>query len=122
MGELMDIFGKEMSGILNWAVLGCLIWQSEGLKMPEAINKATAEYRTEQDTILQFINDKFEMHPDYSIDKDAFYTAWKNWCDDQGEEQARKRSKKWVTRQVTDHGFTVGGHGRSIMNGLRLRS
>ena len=34
-----------MSGILNWAVEGCLKWQKEGLGMPESVAEATKEYK-----------------------------------------------------------------------------
>lgn len=45
--NLEDTLNTELSGILNWAIEGCLIWQKESLKSntPESINQAVAEYR-----------------------------------------------------------------------------
>src|SRR5215475_2904260 len=34
----------ELSGILNWAVEGCLRWQAEGLGTPPVVQEAGAEY------------------------------------------------------------------------------
>ena len=110
-----------MSGILNWAVEGCLIWQSCGLEMVEPVKDATAEYRTEQDIIQQFLDEMCEMHPDFSVDKSTLYTAFRDWCEDSGEEQARRKSKKWFTRQMTDRGCQHGGQGNKQLTGLKLK-
>jgi len=121
MGELMEIFNKEMPGILNWAILGCLLWQNDGLVMPEAVNKATTEYRTEQDQVLQFITDNCELHPDYSAFKDSFYTTWRKWCEDQGEDELKRHSKNWVTSRLRENNFPSGGDGKKYYIGLRLK-
>ncbi len=42
---------RELPGIFNWAVEGCLMWQREGLNPPADIQKATMEYRKEMDII-----------------------------------------------------------------------
>jgi len=39
----------ELPGILNWALEGCLEWQRGGLREPEEVIAATADYRREQD-------------------------------------------------------------------------
>jgi putative DNA primase/helicase len=121
MGELMEVFESEMSGILNWALLGCLLWQTDGMPMPEAINKATSEYRSAQDLVMQFIEEQCEQHPDYSVGKDLFYTRWKEWCQLQGENDGLRRSKKWLTRQMADHGFAGGGTDRKSIMGIKVK-
>jgi putative DNA primase/helicase len=122
MGTLLEIFDNEMPGILAWAVTGCLMWQSDGLDMPESVRTATQEYRTEQDLVQQFINEKCEQHPDYSVGKDNLYASWKSWCDDQGEKEALRHSKKWLTHQMTDRGFDPTGQGRSFLKGIRIKA
>ena len=47
----------EMSGILNWAIKGCLKMQSEGLTIPASIEKSVKEYRQEMDTVSMFIDE-----------------------------------------------------------------
>lgn len=39
------------SAILAWAVKGCLKWQKEGLVVPEVVERATENYRLEQDPL-----------------------------------------------------------------------
>ncbi len=48
------------------------------------------------------------MHVDYSVDKDELYTAWRDWCEAAGETEAAKRSKKWLTHQMTRPGIPAG--------------
>lgn len=45
---------EELPDILAWAVEGCRIWQSEGLRMPKAVLNAVQEYRHEMDVISAF--------------------------------------------------------------------
>lgn len=45
---------EELPDILAWAVEGCRIWQSEGLRMPKAVLSAVQEYRHEMDVISAF--------------------------------------------------------------------
>lgn len=40
-----------LSGILNWAIEGALLWQQEGLKPPQAVTEATQAYREEMDVL-----------------------------------------------------------------------
>lgn len=41
----------ELSRILQWAIEGCLDWQTNGLMRPAAVSAATAEYFLEQDVL-----------------------------------------------------------------------
>ena len=122
MSEVLESFEAEMSGILNWAVEGCLLWQSNGLEMVDSVKDATAEYRTEQDIVQQFIDEMCEMHPEHSVDKSRLYTVYRDWCEDGGEEQAKRKSKKWFTRQMTTRGCEHGGQGNKQLMGLKLRN
>jgi len=49
----------EIAGpaILAWAVQGCLDWQKDGLKIPDAVTNATEEYRQEMNPLSDFIMD-----------------------------------------------------------------
>jgi putative DNA primase/helicase len=54
---LLDRLRMELPGILAWAVRGCLDWQKEGLKEPEAVTKAVKAYQQEMDSIGQFLQE-----------------------------------------------------------------
>jgi putative DNA primase/helicase len=53
----------EASGILAWAVRGCLSWQREGLGLPPAICEATSLYQKESDHLEGFLEDLYELCP-----------------------------------------------------------
>ncbi len=52
LGEQLQ---AEASGILNWAITGCLEWQRLGLAAPARVVSATNEYRKEEDVIGEFV-------------------------------------------------------------------
>src|SRR5581483_6851438 len=56
--EVMEMFAAEHSGILNWAIKGCLDWQRNGLGVPEEVVNATRDYEAEQDTFAMFLEDE----------------------------------------------------------------
>ena len=121
MHEVISSFETEMPGILAWAVTGSQIWQTHGLTLVNAVKNATSEYRSEQDLVQQFLEEKCEMHSDYIVDKNALYQVWRDWCESEGEKDAQKRSKKWLTSQMTSRGFEHGGAGKRSLKGLRLK-
>ena len=77
---------RELSGILKWAVDGCLLWQREGLEQPEAVKQATAEYRSEMDVISAFIADCCVVTNDLRREraKDMF-SAYAKWAKENNE-------------------------------------
>lgn len=77
-----NTFNDELSGILNWLIEGCLLWQAEGLKEPEEVINATNEYRHDQDLIAQFLDDCCIREPNAEITKPDFKTAYIKWCTD----------------------------------------
>jgi putative DNA primase/helicase len=47
----------ELSGILRWAVDGCIAWQQQGLNEPKAVTEAVETYRQEMNSIGQFLQE-----------------------------------------------------------------
>ena len=48
---------RELPGIFNWAIRGCLAYQKDGLASPKAIRRATKHYQSEVDVIGRFISE-----------------------------------------------------------------
>lgn len=88
---------RELPGIMNWAVEGCLAWQREGLNPPADIQKATMEYRQEMDVIGSFIEQCCETGPGYSIGATELFKAYDKWAKDMNE-----------------HGFTQTQFGKKV--------
>lgn len=80
---------KELTGILNWAVDGCIRWQKEGLGMPEAVEDAVREYKSEMDVITAFLEDCTVRGPG-EIGATEIYNAYVNWADESNEYKMTK--------------------------------
>ena len=78
--RLKEKFKAEMGGILNWAVEGCLAWQSEGMGEPEQVREATEAYQREQDTFSGFIEDVCVLGPEERAVTAELREAYKDWC------------------------------------------
>lgn len=83
--DLPNKLRKELSGILNWAVMGCMDWQKNGLGEPEEVKKATEGYRDEMDVISRFISECCNTNTDLSTKSQMLYKRYCDWCKDNGE-------------------------------------
>jgi putative DNA primase/helicase len=108
----------ELPGILKWAVDGCQDWLAEGLRPPEIVLAATAEYRSESDIIATFIADCCEVNRPYEVPAGTLYTAYKRWATDNGEFVL---SNTKFGREMAERGFeTRKTMGINVRTGIRL--
>ncbi len=70
---------EELPGVLAWAALGALRWMNDGLQFPEAVTRATMEYRTEQDTLDGWLSDVCEIGAG-EIGVSEAYRAYEVWA------------------------------------------
>lgn len=108
---------REASGILNWAVDGCLKWQREGLKVPSIIENASKGYRNEMDVLEGFIADCLSVGSGYTLPASIAYKAYKNWATDNnqylmnstkfGRELSMKYPKKRINTGIVYEGLQV---------------
>jgi len=82
--NLPEKLKEEASGILAWMVRGCLSWQNDGLPMPSKAKEATSEYRADEDTIGQFIDDRCQTGESYRIKASILYQNYEKWAREQG--------------------------------------
>lgn len=75
----------EYPGILKWAVDGCMMWQQEGLGVPEEVMDAVAAYRNEMDTLASFVEEYCVISPDARVSSKELYKVYQDWCDETGE-------------------------------------
>lgn len=54
--ELVEKLKAEWPGILTWLINGCLEWQVDGLRPPQAVREATAAYLASEDDIATWID------------------------------------------------------------------
>jgi len=92
----------EASGILRWAVDGCLAWQAEGLGMPDEIKVATDAYRSESDVLGMFIEECCLVHQMSRGRSGELYTEYRHWCERTGEHDVGQRR---FGQAMTERGF-----------------
>jgi putative DNA primase/helicase len=83
-----DLFEKlkpEWSGILQWAIDGCLEWQHIGLAPPPAVVAASDAYFAEEDVLGTWIEECCAVDTAYSQLSSALFENWKRWADAAGE-------------------------------------
>ncbi len=107
----------ESEGILAWLVQGHMDWYKRGhLEVPKIVQEATKAYRTEMDTIANFIEERCNKFCDEGATK--LYQAYKTWCEENGEKWEKQKA---FGTQLTEHGYEREKvHGVMVYRGLSL--
>ncbi|MFG1691210.1 phage/plasmid primase, P4 family [Gemmatimonadota bacterium] len=100
--ELTEKLRAELSGVLNWALEGCLEWQDVGLGEPSVVLEATQAYREEMDELGEFLNACCELHPSGIALSSDLYRAYQQWAEKAGEEPL---SQKMFGYLLTERGI-----------------
>ena len=102
LDEMLAMFESERSGILRWAVEGCLAWQKDGLAEPEEITTATEEYQADSDIVQRFLEDRTINEPLGEIKASNLFGAFRRWCEINGE---LSMNQNRFGRRITTKGF-----------------
>ena len=111
----------EASGLLRWAVEGCLAWQRAGdLGEPAAVREATQAWRDESDPLGAFLAAECEMGERFRAETAGLYAAYQRWALDNDGEQLGKQA---FGRRLTERGLEVkrSTGGMRLWGGIRLR-
>lgn len=112
--------GTELDGILAWAIAGCLEWQKAGLRPPEEVRAATAEYREEEDILAAFIDERCAVADGLYISKTDLYVAYVAY---QEASKERPISKKLFCTRMADKNFNGGlGRQKHVLEGISLKT
>jgi putative DNA primase/helicase len=118
--DLLDTLKAETSGVLGWAVQGCLLWQELGLKVPECVVEATREYREEQDVIGQFIEECCVISENAQARAGELWTTFKEWTSENGFHQGTSTA---FGRKLSERGFRKSRDGKGfIYQGIGVKS
>lgn len=93
---------RELPGILSWAVLGCRMWQEEGLEEPTEIREATLEYQADTDIVGTFLDECCILEGE--VLSGALYSSYSSWCSRRG---LHVPSNMLLTAKIKDKGFTM---------------
>lgn len=117
---------KELVGIFRWAVEGCKLWQTEGLRMPKAILDAVKEYRHEMDVISAFTDSCCTIGKG-EVKASQLYAVYAKWADENNEykmsntkfgaEMAKRYEKVRKTNAMVYVGLSLGHDEYSVSIG-----
>ncbi len=112
----------EAPGILAWAVRGAGDWYLTGLGRPRAVREATAEFRSDEDAVQEFL-DTLIQQPGTSTALTAIYGRFREWSISQGT-RSPMSSKAFSSRLMTLLGVSEWrrSNGARIVDGVRLPS
>ncbi|MDG2388391.1 MAG: phage/plasmid primase, P4 family [Planctomycetaceae bacterium] len=118
-GQLGDKLSSELSGILNWAIEGCLAWQKNGMQEPEIVQLSTEQYAEEMDEVGQFINEHCETDQTFITAATPLYQAY--IAATESVVSQRRFGQSLASRGFTKARMPSGPHaGRHGWKGLRL--
>ena len=126
--DLVDKLKKELPGILNWAIEGCMEWRKSGLNAPKEVLQATDDYRGEMDLIQLFLDECTERKPDSILKSGDIYRVYEAWCTQNGEYKmsntkfALKLKERGVKKGRTNtmrtwEGIELSKRGKAILYG-----
>jgi putative DNA primase/helicase len=119
--KLPQKLAAELSGILRWALEGCLEWQRQGLQAPEEVRKATGAYRSEMDVIGAFLQDECEIGREFREPFTTLYKRYEEWCEDGGERaETRRKFNARLKERGRFEARRSGPGGSNEWHGLRL--
>ena len=78
--KLLQKLRVEETGILTWLVEGYQKYKKVGLKPPEVVKAATAEYQASEDRLKEFFEDEVELRPDGSASTADIVKRITKWC------------------------------------------
>jgi putative DNA primase/helicase len=71
--------------ILQWLIEGCLMWQKDGLKIPDVVQQATDEYRTSQDSFADFVSECCILQTGAWVSIKDLREEYETWSSERGE-------------------------------------
>lgn len=118
---LINSMLAEASGIINWALRGAAeYFAAEGLEVPEVIKTEIENYKYEQDSIAQFLDEICLRGEDYTVNNTELYERYRKFCNDNGETYIRTQRK--LSQTLKERGFEqFNGHSARMWRGLMLK-
>ncbi len=118
--RLLEKLRAELPGILNFALIGCMRWQREGLQAPPRIRAAVESYRAESDTLGRFIDDECEARSLAQMKAAPLYGAYRAFAERIGERWMSIRDfRSEMQRRGFDPRHTNAGN---VYSGLELKA
>jgi putative DNA primase/helicase len=118
--QLGERLKAEWSGILQWAVDGCVEWQESGLAPPDAVVEATNAYLENEDSFGRWVEECCCVGANLEDTTARLWDSWSTWAE---KSRVRVGNKNEFSDQLQGHGFEpkrVGTSGSRGYYGLRV--
>lgn len=102
----------ELSGILGWALRGCLAWKDGGLGESKSVDDATQKYRSDSDQVGRFIDERCITGQYVQARAQQLYATYHQWAESGGE---RPISQRIFSERLIERGFTKKREGEGYV-------
>jgi len=116
--KLPEKLRAELSGVLNFALAGCLEWQREGLVMPKSMVAAGALYRVDMDILGQWVAERCALDKGLEIKASAAYSDYKYWALESG---LRPLSSNSFSRRLRERYLRTDRRDGTYYEGLSIK-
>lgn len=115
---------ENLSGIFNWCLEGYRKFCQQGLETPDAVKKATEEYKDDSDRIGQFIEAWIVEDKNAELRTSAAYQLYAKWCEENGytsENQKNFKNAIGLRYTITRKRPKDGGSKTTVIIGCKFR-
>jgi putative DNA primase/helicase len=95
---------EESGGIMQWMITGLQEYMSIGLAEPDEVKGATKNYRDEQDSLADFLNDECLIEPRETCGATDLYNTYTKWANMVAPDE-KVKSQRGFGYEMNDHGF-----------------
>ena len=120
--HLQEKLLEENAGILNWLLEGYRMWEKEGLKEPDAVREANAEYRFDMDVVQNFICECLNIDTTFKerVLNAELFDAYKKWCEKNNETALPQR--KFTSKMKEKNHVQFPSNGNRWWKGISLKN
>jgi putative DNA primase/helicase len=129
--EYGQLFTKELSGILNWAIEGLIrIKKNNNWTYSEDMHKSEIEYRSENDNVAAFLDDfvdgiQYSGNINDTISTSVLHKCYIDWLDENLSGMKHVSLKEFSAR-VQTYGYIktfrqFDGKGRNVFVGMKVK-
>jgi putative DNA primase/helicase len=121
--HLFEKLLKESQGIMNWMIAGLREYYKIGLSEPEEVKYATQQYREDQDSLADFLEDVCVVEAGATVGATDLYNGYKLWMLQAPEEKVK--SPRAFGFEMNDRNFKRDRNRdtkRKEYTGIRLKN
>jgi putative DNA primase/helicase len=120
--DLQGILAREHGpAVLAWIIRGAVDYAARGLREPDQVKSATADYAHEQDTVSRFLEERCRLGGGGHVQLKVALVrgAYERWCADEGEQPV---TAKAFGMQLQRHDVVAvkGSRGQRFYRGITL--